>query len=174
MNKGKSNKSTKVSKSPNVSKSRKAKSDKDQVYPDGYVRSSKSKTASEMLSATDIKQRMKNFEKVDKEDLSNLVDGDKVRYFEVSENGGYKYRPGGFVLVNGAPKYLVLTNNGFNWSVQLDSNIIFKAKDIDIIEEAHESELAELKKTIVQLRTYALKQKRIAEKLAKILKDSNS
>ena len=171
MNKKKSTNSNKVSKTPKttkykkVTKQSKQKGPKQIVYPDGYVRPKV--TASEMLSANDIKKRLKNFDKVSESDLDDLVNGDYVRYFEVLEDGKFKYKPGGFVLVNGFPTYLVLTNNGFNWSVQLDSNIIFKAKDIDKIQEEHDLEIDKLKMEKIELHTLLLKQKKIIKRLTK-------
>ena len=84
MNKNKSNKSTK-----SIKKVKNNKKDiNNNVYPDGYIRPKV--TASEMLSADDIKKRMKNFEKIDVSELNNLVDGDKVRYFEISKHLNFK------------------------------------------------------------------------------------
>jgi hypothetical protein len=160
MNKSKSNKIQKKS------KNKKANKDSGQtVYPDGYVRPKV--TASEMLSSSDIKKRMKNFTKVNDSDLDELVDGDKVRYFENMGDGKFKYKPGGFVLKNKAPTYLVLTNNGMNWSVQLNNHIIFKSKDIDQIEEEHKQEIDKLKQTISHLHGLLVKQKRVISKLTK-------
>ena len=140
------------------------------IINDGYERPAV--TPTELLTADDIRQRMKNYNRVSEDDIFDLVDGDKIRYFEVIENGKFKYKPGGFVLVNGAPDYLVLTTPRKSWSVQLKNHIIFKEKDINKIEEAHQNEINEIKKNERHLYGLIVRQKKrialLERKLAKL------
>lgn len=163
MNYTKSTKAVKTTKPINTKNGGKVTRTKKNLATDGYVRPKV--TAAEMLTAEQIKERLKNYEKVQKDDLYKLVDGDKVRYFKVEGDGNFKYRPGGFVLVNSAPDYLVLTNNGANWSVQLDDNVIFKAIDIDEIEEKHKIEISDLKRKEEHLYQLLIKQKNLIARL---------
>ena len=51
------------------------------------------------------------------------------------DNNTYKYRPGGVVIKNGWPAYLVLSNGRVRWSVQLANHIIFKERRQAMIRE---------------------------------------
>lgn len=88
-------------------------------------------TVSDILSPEEIKQILRNYEQVT--DLCSLVQGDIVKYFEMLANGKYKYKPGGRVLINKQPDYLVLSNGRKSWSVQLNKHVIFREIDIDKI-----------------------------------------
>jgi hypothetical protein len=126
---------------------------------DGYVRSTV--TATEMLTGEQIKERIKNYERVLEDDLRGLKTEDKIAYFEVLDDGKFKYKPGGYLLVNGAPKYMVLTSSKGSWSVQLDNHIIFKAREIDEIEERHKDELDDRMRNERHLRQLLIKQKKV-------------
>jgi hypothetical protein len=130
---------------------------------DGYVRPKA--TSSEMLTADEIKVRLRNYDRVMEEDLLNLEMDEKIRYFEVLDDGKFKYKPGGFLLVNGAPDYLVLTTSKGSWSVQLENHVIFKSKDIDVIEETHRLEIDKLKQNEERLYKLLIKQKNMIARL---------
>ena len=67
--------------------------------------------------------------------------------------------------MNKAPTYLVLSNGRKNWSVQLDSHIIFIAKDIYKIEETYNEIIAEKNRNIKHLKTLIAKLKRTIDGL---------
>lgn len=125
---------------------------------------------------SDIESQLKNYEKLDSVSVKELANGDRVRYFEVMGNSNFKYKPGGYVLINGAPEYLVLTNGKKNWSVQLATHVIFKALDYDKMEEAHNKALADKDALIDKLRKMILKKdnsiKRLTQQVA-ILKNED-
>lgn len=128
---------------------------KKKLADDEYVKPTV--TASDMLTAEEIKERMKNYVQVNKNDLHTLKIDDKIRYFESLDNNKYKYKPGGFLLVNGQPDYLVLVSSKGSWSVQLKNHVIFKGKDIDEIDEEYQIKIDELKKSLIWYRSYVNK-----------------
>jgi hypothetical protein len=116
---------------------------------DNYVKEDKS--ASDMLTADEIKDRLQNYERIYEEDMHNLKIDDKIRYFEVLEGGKFKYKPGGFLLVNKAPEYLVLVTSRGSWSVQLKNHIIFRAKSVEEVEATYKALLNDYAKNKIIL-----------------------
>lgn len=88
-------------------------------------------TVSDILSPEEVKRILRNYEQVT--NLSSLLQGDIVKYFEILDNGKYKYKPGGRVIVNKQPDYIVLSNGKKSWSVQLNKHVLFREIDIDKI-----------------------------------------
>lgn len=162
--KGKSSKSKSRSRS-NINNPDKRKiprsSRRKNLADDGYVRPKV--TASDTLTGEQIKERLKNYERVYEDDIPDLKVEEKIAYFEVLDDGKFKYKPGGYVLVNGSPDYLVLTTSKGSWSVQLENHIIFRAKKIDEIEERHQREMAERLRNEHHLRKLLIKQKRVIQ-----------
>lgn len=130
---------------------------------DGYKK--QAITATELLSPEEIKIRLKNFHKIKPENIINLPIYTHIQYFQVSNDNKFKYRTGGTLIVNKAPVFLVLSNGRKNWSVQLDSHIIFANKDIDIISEEYEKKLLDKDKKIKHLTVYIKKLKKIIKEL---------
>ena len=91
----------------------------------------------ECISPDEVEQRLLNYEQIT--DCSELIFGDHLQYFEVLADGKYKYKPGGRLIVNAAPVYIVLTNGRTNWSVQLDRHIIFREISVAKIKEYYET-----------------------------------
>jgi hypothetical protein len=75
--------------------------------------------------ATEIREKLKNYNRIQSKDVINIPLGTRIKYVEVMPDGKYKYKPGGNIIVNKAPEYLVLTSNRKSWSVQLATHIIF-------------------------------------------------
>lgn len=119
---------------------------------DNYKKSSI--TATELLSPDEINTRLKNFYRVSPEDVINLPIYTRIQYFQVLPDNKFKYRTGGNLIVNKFPSYLVLSNGRKNWSVQLDTHIIFAGEDIDKIKEEYEKKLLEKDKKIKHLTLY--------------------
>jgi hypothetical protein len=76
----------------------------------------------------EINTRLKGFVQIHEDNYKDIDIGIWVRY--ISEEG--KYRTGGILVCNKAPKFFVLKNpkNDITWSVNLTKNIIFM-KDIN-------------------------------------------
>lgn len=87
----------------------------------------------DLLTAEQIKEKLYNYEQVDRYDIENLFPGTRIQYFEIMENNKFRFKPGGIITINGYPNYLVLTNGRKSWSVQLVNHIIFKEQSVDLI-----------------------------------------
>jgi polyhydroxyalkanoate synthesis regulator phasin len=93
----------------------------------------------DFLSPEQIKKRMENYERVEENNFHKLYRGQKIKYFEFIQNENkFRYRPGGSLVANKSPDYIVLTNGKQNWSVQLEKSIIFKERNISEIISKYE------------------------------------
>ena len=86
---------------------------------------------------SEVKKRLKDFEKIKREDYKYIKPGTFVRYLKKIVNGNYKYCHGGLLVVNAAPVYWVLKakQRGQNilWSVQLGGdNMYYKKRRSDV------------------------------------------
>jgi len=104
----------------------------------------------DMMAQNDIRKRLVNYDIV--EDVSNLLPGQQILYFEKLTNGCFRYKPGGFVAVNRSPDYLVLTNGRNNWSVQLSNHIILAHYDRDRLISNFQHQITQYKEKIEQFR----------------------
>ncbi len=104
---------------------------------------------SNMLSTEEIKNRLTNYEQIS--DTQHLVYNNKIIYFEILPNGKYKFKPGGNLIVNKHPVYIVLSNGKKTWSVQLDKHIIFREIDLDSIKKKYEEIIKDKDKQIKEL-----------------------
>tara|TARA_Y100000022_G_scaffold164988_1_gene149131 strand:+ start:144 stop:539 length:396 start_codon:yes stop_codon:yes gene_type:complete len=70
-----------------------------------------------------IKESLQNCTQIHPENYEDLEPGVWIKYITYDN----KFRNGGVLIYNKAPKYLVLKNvyNKFTWSVNLERNIIF-------------------------------------------------
>lgn len=109
-------------------------------------------TATDMLTSEEIKDRLKNYERVNKEDSDKIVPGTRVQYFEELKDGSLKYRPGGTMIVNKSPTYMVMSNGRITWSIQLEKIFLFKEKDYDTLKRDYEEKLKEKDLEIISLR----------------------
>lgn len=132
-------------------------------FKDGYVRPKF--TPSDLLSAEEIKKRLFNFEKVKTEDIPNLGINLRIQYFEVIDGDKFKYKPGGRIIQNKAPDYLLISNGRFNWSLQLDKHIIFAELTTEKVKMEYEQKLQQKDREIEHLRALIRKQKKIIEEL---------
>lgn len=108
-----------------------------------------SKNTSIFTDVDEIKQKLSLYDRINTNDVKNLQLGTRISYIEVLDNGTYKYKLGGVIIANNAPQYLVLTNNGKSWSVQLDKHIIFKEQYHAVIKE-YTDKIKKLEKIIKQ------------------------
>ena len=107
------------------------------------------------LSDSDIKILLKDFDEVKKQNYKELEKGDEVVYFLQSKDKEKSiFRKGGYIKVINLDKgFLILSNAGKNWSVQLDTNSIYKRKPKDLISDKYENEIKALKKEIQELKS---------------------
>ena len=91
-------------------------------------------TKQDMISSDiyTLQKKLKNFVQIHEENLGDIDCGIWIKYIS-NEN---KYRSGGVLKVNGAPRYFILNNpfNNFTWSVTLSKNSIFMR---DINQDRH-------------------------------------
>jgi hypothetical protein len=81
-------------------------------------------TMAEMLTDDQIKKMLEDYKRVKP---IELVKGDHVRYFTVTDGKSTSFKLGGSVLkTDGLPTFIVLTNGKLTWSVQCKNNILFK------------------------------------------------
>jgi len=73
----------------------------------------------------DIKKKLQYYKRIESDDVINIPLGMRIKYVEILDNDEFKYKPGGALILNKAPEYLVLAANRKTWSVQLETHIIF-------------------------------------------------
>lgn len=108
-------------------------------------------------TSEEIQSQLRNYVRLTSNDVPNLIEGDRIKYFEVLESGSFKYKPGGYVVLNRHPDYLVITNGRKNWCVQLESHIVYKALDYDVLETRLNSMIANRDAQIHKLKLLSLK-----------------
>lgn len=93
-------------------------------------------------SREEFEEKLKYYRRVESDKIIDLPLGTRVKYVEVLNNGTFKCKQGGVIIVNKAPTYLVLAQNRNSWSVQLSSHIIF----VERFEEVRKNYEAHIKK----------------------------
>lgn len=117
---------------------------------DNYIRPKI--TATDLIDPDEIKERLKNFEKV--EDISSIVPNIRIQYFEITDDKKFRYRQGGTLIVNKYPDYIVLSNGRKSWSVQIANHVFFKQIDIDEIRKQYEKIIADKDRKIEEMTHY--------------------
>ncbi len=122
--------------------------------PSREVKEKSSVSPTDLITMEELKEKMQNYKRVNDADVKNLKPDTKIRYIEVFEDG-FKYKPGGYLIVNKYPEYLILTSGNRNWSVQLKDHIIFIEISVDELKKEYDhiiatknDEIKRLKKTI--------------------------
>lgn len=77
------------------------------------------------IPVEDIKEKLKFYKRVDSANIPNIKSGMRIKYIQIMEDGTYNFKPGGALIVNKAPEYVVLAGNRKTWSVQLATHILF-------------------------------------------------
>lgn len=90
-----------------------------------------------LISYNELQEQLRDCEIID--DYEKLKKNDYLVYFEVVGDM-YKYRKGGNLLINKAPDYLVLVSGSHKWSVQLDTNTVYRRKESRETRKAFEEE----------------------------------
>lgn len=130
-------------------------------------------TTTELMTDEEIKKALEDYIKVEP---SQLVKSDHVRYFSINEDNTTSFRLGGWIVKNGSPDYVVLTNGKSNWSAQCKSSIFYKKMtNTETVDEykmfiaKKNDKIEELKENLVEMTT---KMKELKEK-NKILTQDN-
>ena len=137
---------------------------------DGYIKPKI--TISDSLSKDDIQQKLLDYEKIDISKVGNIEKGTHIRYFKIID-GEYKYCPGGILIINKSPEYIVLGNGNKKWSVQLNSSIIFQQLTIKRIKEEYEEIIKDKEAMINHYRLLVTKQNKELDNYRDILKNIN-
>jgi hypothetical protein len=83
-------------------------------------------TYTDSLSKEEIKNFLKDYEEISSDKISTVKKGTHLRYFSKNDDGTYKFRLGGNLIVNNTlPNYIVLSNKKKSWSVQTHNTIFF-------------------------------------------------
>ena len=98
----------------------------------------------------ELKEKLKYYKRVESSKVADLPMGTRIKYIEVLQNNMFKYKPGGVIMVNKAPVYLVLAENRKSWSVQLKTHIIF-VEQFDQIRKNYETLIKSLTDKIDQM-----------------------
>jgi len=119
---------------------------------DNYSRPEK--TFQEKLSTDEIKEKLKDYKKID--DISKVPLKSHVRYFSLVDDGNKMkklFRMGG-VLENkdNCDKYVVLSNGKASWSVNCQKSVFFKKMTSAEIHDKYNEEIKSLKKVIKSLK----------------------
>lgn len=93
---------------------------------------------------------LKNYTKVSSKNIIHIPLGTRVKYVEPLNDGTFKVKIGGVLTINKAPTYLMLSENGKSWSVQLDKHIIYVEMTNQINKE-YKRKIYELEKTNANL-----------------------
>ncbi len=127
-------------------------------------------TFTDKLTNEDIIDKLEDYEKV--EDITKVPIGTHIRYFTMVD-GEKKFRLGGtLVRTQGLPKYIVLSNGQFSWSVQMKDVVsIFKKMSIVEIKQEYEDIIEELENTNKNLKLLIMKQKEEIKNLYKKIKN---
>ncbi len=106
---------------------------------DGYKRPEK--TYQENLSNADIKEKLKDYKKVN--DIKKVSIGTQLRYITIDKNTGDQlFRLGGSLNKIGTNgEYVILSNGKVNWSVQISNTTFFQKMTENEIKDEMKNEL---------------------------------
>tara|TARA_B110000208_G_C11787420_1_gene436089 strand:+ start:22 stop:522 length:501 start_codon:yes stop_codon:yes gene_type:complete len=115
---------------------------------DKYVRPKQ--TFQDKLTPKQIQELLLDY--VEVKDISTVDLNTHIRYFSIQDDGKKLFRTGGF-LVNKkeVDKYVILSNNKQNWSVNTKKSIFFKKLSSIENKQMQNDEVEELKQVIKKL-----------------------
>ena len=116
-------------------------------------------TYTDKLTDDDIIDKLEDYKKVD--NIYKVALGSHLRYF-IKDKGEKKFRLGGVLINNdGLPKYVVLSNGKFSWSVQINKVIaFFKKMTITEIKKDYEALIDDLEQKNQKLKNIIIELKR--------------
>lgn len=114
------------------------------------------KTYQETLSNEDIQDKLKNYKKTN--NVSNIPIGTHIRYFITDpKTNDNVFRLGGNLhKIDSQGRYITLSNGTLNWSVQLNSSILYYKMNDD---EIHDELKNEIKKELLTEQSNIIKKK---------------
>ncbi|VBB17556.1 hypothetical protein YASMINEVIRUS_18 [Yasminevirus sp. GU-2018] len=98
----------------------------------------------------ELREKLRFYKRVESKQIADLPLGTRVKYIEVLKDKKFKYKPGGVIMVNKAPLYLVLAENRKSWSVQLDRHIIF-AEQFELVRKSYEDRIKKLTEEVTKV-----------------------
>ena len=126
----------------------------ERLTEDGYIRPLIS--ATERLSEDEIKAKLINYKRINSvEELKNIPNGTHIRYFKKTEDGKYKFLPGG-LLINktkiDSDGYVVFMSNGKTWCATIDLCVFFSKITNEEIEKKYTDVIKEQAEKITELK----------------------
>ena len=105
------------------------------------------KTYQDTLSNTDIKDKLKDYKKVN--DMSKVSISTHLRYFTKDKNGNQLFRLGGVLTkIDPEQRYVILSNGSLSWSVQIKKKIKTLTNKFETLENNYENLENEYKKVL--------------------------
>lgn len=113
----------------------------------------KDKSYQESLSNEEIKEKLKDYKRVD--DIKDVPLNTHLRYFVINKkNTTPSFRLGGFLIRKDEPeKYVILSNNDISWSVNTQTALFYRKQTIDEIREEYDKKIKKLENKIQKLET---------------------
>jgi hypothetical protein len=100
------------------------------------------KTYQDTLSNTDIKDKLKDYKKVN--DMSKISISTHLRYFTKDKNGNQLFRLGGVLTkIDPELRYVILSNGSLSWSVQIKNSTFFQKMSEKEVRDEIKKELTE-------------------------------
>jgi hypothetical protein len=111
----------------------------------------KDKSYQESLSNEEIKDKLKDYKRVD--DIKDVPLNTHLRYFVIDKKTKkHSFRLGGFLVRKDEPdKYVILSNNDISWSVNTQTALFFRKQSNDDIRDEYEKKIEKLEKKIIKL-----------------------
>lgn len=126
-------------------------------------------TYTDLLTKKDIEGLLLDYEKVENDNLDEILIGTHIRYFE-HKDGELKFRVGGVLKFKGLPDYIVLNNGKVGWSVQIKNCIFFKKITLESVRNEFKQVLINKDVELDKLRSYIKAQEKEILALKKELK----
>jgi hypothetical protein len=166
---------------PKINKNYNKEKDYNKEDNNNYSESSKNndniqcKSFTERLSKKEIEDMVLDYEQTD---IKDIQIGTDVRYFVRDKNGEMHFRMGGTIIVKSLPKYVILSNGGKTWSVQVKGTTFLSKLNIIKIKNEYDMKINELTESIKtyklernKLKKLAIEQNEYIKKQDKIIKD---
>lgn len=111
-------------------------------------------TYQEQLTAEEISQKLKGYEKVD--NIEDVALNTHLRYFKTNSDGSQSFRLGGFLFnKKDADKFVVLSNGKNTWCVNVNDSVFFRKltheEEIESIHKLYKKKITKLNNTIKEL-----------------------
>lgn len=128
---------------------REKRNNNQKLSDDFYNRPGMTKQDKISQSVYSIKEKLEDYEQIDREDYPHIPPGTFIRYLKKLPNDRIKYCHGGLLAINAYPKYWILKNKTPDgtfktWSVQLQNDNMYFCKKHDSVPEKSLQEICEM------------------------------